>query len=105
MREPKIVKDASAAYKEKHDSYAKFRNARIRKMPGERSDFNLIMRAYRAWCELQGHVGKKLSAQDLQKRLIDEFGAPVEGRVFAGIKYFDDEDDVTDWDKEHPTRS
>jgi len=105
MREPKIVKDASAAYKEKHDSYAKFRNARIRKMPGERSDFNLIMRAYRAWCELQGHVGKKLSAQDLQKRLIDEFGAPVEGRVFAGIKYFDDDDDVADWDKDHPTRS
>ena len=101
IREPKIIKDASSEYKERFDTYAKFRNTRIRKEVGARTDIKLIWKAYRVWTEQQGGIGKKLTVEELRKRLVDEFGAPLENRTFVGIVAFDDDESFAEHEKEH----
>jgi P4 family phage/plasmid primase-like protien len=99
--EPAIVRQASNDYREQFDTFAKFRNARILVVPGERTDFNRITRAYRNWVEWQGGSGKRLSATDLRKRMEDEFGSPEEGKYFRGILAFEDEETMEIWQNEH----
>jgi P4 family phage/plasmid primase-like protien len=101
IKEPKMIKDASSEYKERFDTYAKFRNTRIRKEVGARTDIKLIWKAYRVWTEQQGGIGKKLTVEELRKRLVDEFGAPLENRTFVGIVAFDDDESFAEHEKEH----
>ena len=102
IKEPKIIKDASSEYKERFDVYAKFRGSRIRKEAGARTDIKVIWRAYKTWIEQQGGIDKKLSEQELRKRLVDEFGAPIENRTFVGIITFSGDDEVAEYEAEHP---
>ena len=103
LKEPAIIKESSMAYKERFDSFAAFRNVRIRKVIGERADFKIINIAYKNWCEWQGGTGRKLNQQDLKKRLEDEFGAPEDGKIFRGIQLFENDEDVEAWDLANPS--
>jgi len=100
LKEPAIIRDASNSYKQAFDSFAKFRAARIRVDPAHTADFNVISRAFKEWLEWQGAGEKRLSNQDLRKRLEDEFGMPEGGKNFRGIMVFSDAEAVDAWDKE-----
>jgi P4 family phage/plasmid primase-like protien len=99
LKEPAIVRQASMDYKNQFDSFAKFKEARIVQVVGERTEFNKITRAYRTWVEWQGGTSKKLTTQDLRKRCEEEFGAPENGKEFRGIVVFDDEEAMETWKK------
>jgi P4 family phage/plasmid primase-like protien len=99
LKEPAIVRQASMDYKNQFDSFAKFKEARIVQVVGERTEFNKITRAYRNWVEWQGGTSKRLTTQDLRKRCEEEFGAPEEGKLFRGIVVFDDEEAMELWRK------
>jgi hypothetical protein len=88
-------------YKNQFDSFAKFKEARIVQLVGERTEFNKITRAYRNWVEWQGGSTKRLTNQDLRKRCEEEFGAPENGKEFRGIVVFDDEEAMEAWKKEN----
>lgn len=101
LKEPAIVRQASLDYKNQFDSFAKFKEARIVQVVGERTEFNRITRAYRNWVEWQGGTSKRLTNQDIRKRCDEEFGAPEEGKNYRGIVVFDDEEAMETWRKEN----
>ena len=104
LREPAIVRQASNDYKNQFDTFAKFRSERVLQVVGERTEFNLITRAYRNWVEWQGgSTSKRLTTQDLRKRCEEEFGAPEEGKNFRGIVVFDSEEAMEIWKRERET--
>ena len=103
LKEPAIVRQASLDYKNQFDSFAKFREGRVVASVGERVDFNQISRAYRNWVEWQGGTSKRLTTQDLRKRCEEEFGAAENGKMFRGIKVFDDEEAMENWKKDQTT--
>jgi len=97
LKEPAIVRQASLDYKNQFDSFAKFCSDRIRKVPEETTEFNVLTRAYKAWVEFQGGIGKRLNNTELRKRLEEEYGAPKDGKFFKGIVTFLDEEQMENW--------
>lgn len=95
---PDIVKKESADYKESFDTFAKFRNERIRKATGEKTTFKAIMSAYTMW-KSENRRGTTLTPKELQNRLNDEFGDPDDGKTYNHIIVFGQEYDVEEWDK------
>lgn len=104
LKEPIIVRQASLDYKNQFDSFAKFCSERIRKVPGERTDFSVFTRAYKSWIEWQGGVGKRLTNIELRKRLEEEYGAPEEGKYFKGLVAFLDDEAVEAWTKTNASK-
>lgn len=99
---PDIVKKESADYKESFDSFAKFRNERIRKAVGEKATFKAIMSAYTSW-KAENRRGATLTPKELQNRLNDEFGDPEDGKTYNHLIVFGQEYDVEEWDRANPT--
>jgi P4 family phage/plasmid primase-like protien len=99
LKEPAIVRQSSLDYKNQFDSFAKFCSERIRKAPEETTEFNVLTRAYKAWVEFQGGIGKRLNNTELRKRLEEEYGAPKDGKFFKGIVAFLDEEQMENWFK------
>lgn len=97
---PDIVKKTAMEYKESYDSYAKFRNDRIRKVAGEQTDFKTIQRAYSQWLSDARRSGSRMNPKELQTRLNDEFGDPSDGKTYRHVRVFFDDQDVEDFDKE-----
>ena len=95
---PLIVKNAASEYKESYDTFAKFRNERIRKSVGEQCDFKQINRAYTQWLSDARRSGSKLTPKALQSRLHDEYGEPSDGKTYKHIIVFGDEGDVEEFD-------
>jgi P4 family phage/plasmid primase-like protien len=102
LKEPAIVRQASLDYKNQFDSFAKFCSDRIRKVPEETTEFNVLTRAYKAWVEFQGGIGKRLNNTELRKRREEEYGAPRDGKFFKGIVAFLDEEQMENWLKNNP---
>ncbi len=100
---PDIVKRTAMEYKETYDSYAKFRNDRIRKVVGEQTDFKQIQRAYTQWLSDARRSGSRMNPKELQTRLNDEFGDPSDGKTYKHLRVFFDDQDVEDYDKETNT--
>ena len=100
---PDIVKKTAMDYKETYDSYAKFRNDRIRKVTGQKTEFKQIQRAYSQWLSDARRSGSRMNPKELQTRLNDEFGDPSDGKTYNHMMVFFDDQDVEDFDKENVT--
>ncbi len=100
---PDIVKRAANEYKETYDSYAKFRNDRIRKVTGQKTELKHIQRAYSQWLSDGRRSGSRMNPKELQTRLNDEFGDPADGKTYNHVMVFFDDQDVEDFDKENNT--
>lgn len=101
---PEIVIKASNEYKETNDSYAKFSADRIRKDPTNfeaKVLFKDIQKCYKKWIEDTENVTRRLSAQDLQNRINEEFGEPADKKTYLGIILFETDKNIDEWDKEH----
>lgn len=99
---PAIVTQESNKYQESFDSVAKFMNARIREITkgGYESNIKDIYRVYKNWYEaIGGGVGRKLSQQDLYKRLSDKCGEPSDKKTFKQIRLFEDDADIEEYDR------
>jgi phage/plasmid-associated DNA primase len=99
---PSIVTQESNKYQESFDSVAKFMNARIREIPkgGYESNIKDIFRVYKNWYEsIGGGVGRKLSQNELYKRLSDKCGEPSDKKTFKQMRYFEDDADIEEYDK------
>ena len=90
---PKAVKERTAEYREDFDSFAKFRNDRLKREPGERTLFKHIAAAYREWVTDGNRTGSRLSPKELEKRLNSEFGEPSDGKTYNHVMLKVDEDD------------
>ena len=90
---PAAVKKETDDYKEGFDSFAKFRNDRIERAPGERTLFKQIANAYRGWLADGSRTGSRLTPTELQKRLNSEFGEPTDGKTYNHIMLKVDEDE------------
>ena len=105
--EPEIVKMAGNAYKERFDSFEGFLRTRARTnkqysfLATEKTDFKMIYQAYRNWFEYQGGVGKRLTQEDLKKRCEDAFGAAEQSKYFCGVKIFNDDVEIEEFEKEN----
>lgn len=99
---PTIVTQESSKYQESFDSVAKFMNARIREITkgGYESNIKDIFRVYKNWYEsIGGGVGRKLSQNELYKRLCDKCGEPSDKKTFKQMRLFDDDADIEEYDK------
>lgn len=101
---PEIVIKASNEYKETNDSYAKFSTDRIRKDPTNfeaKVTFKDVKKSYDKWIEHTGNLARRLSPQDLQNRINEEFGEPADKKTYLGIVLFESDETIDEWDKEH----
>ena len=99
---PSIVTQESSKYQESFDSVAKFMNARIREITkgGYEANIKDIFRVYKNWYEsIGGGVGRKLSQNELYKRLCDKCGEPSDKKTFKQMRLFEDDVDIEEYDK------
>jgi P4 family phage/plasmid primase-like protien len=99
---PAIVTQESNKYQESFDSVAKFMNARIREITkgGYEANIKDIFRVYKNWYEsIGGGVGRKLSQNDLYKRLCDKCGEPSDKKTFKSMRLFEDDVDIEEYDR------
>jgi putative DNA primase/helicase len=90
---PAAVKKETDDYREGFDSFAKFRNDRIERAPGEKTLFKHIANAYREWLADGNRTGSRLAPKELEKRLNSEFGEPTDGKTYNHIKLKVDDDE------------
>jgi phage/plasmid-associated DNA primase len=97
---PEVVMQESLKYRETFDGYAKFRYSRMRvdRDSDEQATLTDIARNYRYWHEGAGQGTKRLTQQELQKRLEDEFGKPSQGKYYRGVIVFNTEEEVEEYD-------
>jgi hypothetical protein len=77
-------------------------NARIREITkgGYEANIKDIFRVYKNWYEsIGGGVGRKLSQQDLYKRLCDKCGEPSDKKTFKSMRLFEDDVDIEEYDR------
>ena len=98
---PAIVKQASENYRSQFDSFGKFKQARIRTEAGAEAQLKEIWAVYKEWSVDVGAAGgKKLTMVELQKRLDDEFGEPLDKKTYRRVRIFGDEDELDAYDRE-----
>ncbi len=99
-KEPDIILEESNKYKESFDSVAKFLAACTRE-GNDNSQLKDIFRVYKAWYEsIGGGVGRKLSQNELYKRLCDKLGEPSDKKTFKRLILFEDEQQLEEYDNE-----
>jgi len=89
---PEAVKRETAQYREDFDSFAKFRNERIRKTAGSQTTFKQIANAYREWLQDGNKGANRLTPRELEKRVNNEFGTPADGKTYNHIELFSEEE-------------
>ena len=92
---PAAVKKETDDYREGFDSFAKFRNDRLIRSPGEKTLFKHIANAYRDWLGDGNRSGNRLSPKELEKRLNSEFGEPTDGKTYNHVTLKADEDEIS----------
>ncbi len=95
---PDIVKQESNKYREMFDSFGKFKASRIREEIGQEAVIKDIWRVYKNWVEGVGGGGRRLTMQELQKRLDDEFGQPYDRKTYKRVLLFDSDEDIEEYD-------
>jgi phage/plasmid-associated DNA primase len=91
---PESVLAASNNYKESNDTFARFAADRIRKNINKQATFKDIYSAYKNWKEVSGSSAGSISSQDLENRLNEEFGEPINKKHYMGIVVFIKEEDL-----------
>jgi phage/plasmid-associated DNA primase len=97
---PEVVTQESMKYRESFDSYARYRYSRMRvdRDSDEQTTLAEIWRSYKYWLEAVGGVGKRLTQNELNRRLEDEFGKPSQGKYYRGVVVFNTDEDVEEYD-------
>ena len=98
---PEIVTSESDKYRDSFDSFAKFRNSRIRinRDSDEQTSITDIWRSYRYWQEAVGGAGKKLTQAELILRLQSEFGQARQNKFYTGVLVFNTDEDIEQYDQ------
>ena len=91
---PAAVKKETDDYREGFDSFAKFRNDRLVRAPGEKTFFKQISAAYRDWLGDGNRSGNRLTPKELEKRLNSEFGEPIDGKTYNHVMLKADDEDI-----------
>ena len=91
---PESVTAASNSYKESNDSFARFYAERIKKDINSKATFKEINAAYKNWSEMSSGSASRISSQDLENRLNEEFGEPRNKKHYMGILVFIKEEDL-----------
>jgi phage/plasmid-associated DNA primase len=99
---PEIVMQASNNYKNSHDSFGKFIQSRIRKVPGYEDPpvIKSIWNVYRMWHQDSNTTGKRISENELKTRLNELFQAPSDGKTYKHLQLFKSDEDIEAFDKE-----
>jgi phage/plasmid-associated DNA primase len=106
---PKEVKKFSDEYKQSYDSFAKFRDARVRDVSTAKAErraglmehnciFKNIRSTYRSWAQDSSVGSKVLSENELRIRCHDAFGTPADGKTFKGVRLFNSDEEVEAFD-------
>jgi P4 family phage/plasmid primase-like protien len=99
-KEPDIILQESNKYRESFDSLARFMNAHVIEEPGFESTIREIYNEYVNWyTSIGGGVGRKLSQNDLYKRLSDKFGEPADKKTFKRFHLFGADEDIEEYKK------
>lgn len=101
-KEPAIILEESKNYQSLFDSTGKFINSRIRVISkgSHEATINDIFRIYKRWYEdVGGGVGRRLSQNDLYKRLCDIYSTPSDKKTFKQVKLFDDDESIEEYDR------
>ena len=91
---PAAVKKETDDYREGFDSFAKFRNDRLVRAPGEKTLFKQISAAYRDWLGDGNRSGNRLTPKELEKRLNSEFGEPIDGKTYNHVMLKADDEEI-----------
>jgi hypothetical protein len=80
--------------------------ARVREETCAEALFKDIWRVYRNWMEqMGGGTGKRMTQPELQKRLDDEYGQPMDvKKTYKRILLFESDEDVEEYDNEKNER-
>ena len=98
---PAIVRQQSDKYREAFDSFAKFKNARIRREVGSKATLKDLCRGYKQWMEeFRDSGAKNLAGNELETRFMEEYGEPADKKTFQHIRLFYDEEAVEQFDRE-----
>jgi P4 family phage/plasmid primase-like protien len=101
-KEPSVILEESKNYQALFDSTGKFINARIRVIPkgSHESSINDIFRIYKRWYEdVGGGVGRRLSQNELYKRLCDIYSTPSDKKTFKQVKLFEDDESLEEYER------
>lgn len=103
---PLKVRKETDRYRETFDMFGKFKGARVREETGAEALFKDIWRVYRNWMEqMGGGTGKRMTQPELQKRLDDEYGQPMDvKKTYKRILLFESDEDVEEYDNEKNER-
>jgi len=96
---PESVTAASNSYKESNDSFARFYAERIKKDINSKATFKEINAAYKNWSEMSSGSASRISSQDLENRLNEEFGEPSDKKHYMGIRVFKNEEDLENFEQ------
>lgn len=98
---PEIVSRESSRYKEAFDSFAKFRNQRMRRAMGRQTKIKELQVTYKEWFkENGGDTGHRIKDQEISQRMNDEFRSDFDGKVISNYIVFKSDSDVEDFDAE-----
>jgi P4 family phage/plasmid primase-like protien len=105
---PYEVKKFSEEYKQSYDSFSKFRDSRIRDatsspkfrdlLMDESCQFKQIKSAYRIWAS---DGNKQLNENELRIRCNEVFGTPVDGKTYKGVKIFNNEEEIEEFERDN----
>jgi hypothetical protein len=98
---PESVTAASNSYKESNDSFARFYADRIKKDVNSKATFKDINGAYKNWLEMSTGSASRISSQDLENRLNEEFGEPTDKKHYMGIRVFKNEEELENYLREN----
>ena len=98
---PAVVTQESNRYQESFDSLSKFLNARIReiKKGGYEANIRDIFRTYREWFQVAGTGIRKLTIDELYKRMSDKYGEPADKKTFKQLRLFADDYELEEYEK------
>jgi P4 family phage/plasmid primase-like protien len=95
---PSVVTQESNKYQESFDSVAKFMNAHVIEEVGYEAQIREIYNEYVSWyTSIGGGVGRKLSQNDLYKRLCDKCGEPSDKKTFKRFHLFHADEDIEEY--------
>ena len=97
---PESVTAASNSYKESNDSFARFYADRIKKDANSKATFKEINSAYKNWSEMSAGSASRISSQDLENRLNEEFGEPRDKKHYMGIRVFKNEEELENFEQD-----
>jgi len=94
LKEPAQVSAASDMYRETNDSFSAFCSESLMKEMGAELRIGELMVCYKAWCKFNP-VKKVLPKKDLMERMKAVYGAPVDGKVYAGVRLAEEGEDMS----------